>query len=91
LRAALAGITAAVVGIILNLTVWFALHVLFKRVSETTAGPLHLTVPDVTTLDPIVALLAIVAAAMLFLLHRGVIETLALCAALSLGIAFAGA
>ena len=41
LRAALAAVTAAVVGVILNLTVWFALQVLFARVGEWRLGPLH--------------------------------------------------
>ena len=41
LSGALAAITAAVVGVILNLTVWFALHVLFGRVEEVRAGPLR--------------------------------------------------
>ena len=39
LSGALAAITAAVVGVILNLTVWFALHVLFGQVTEKHAGP----------------------------------------------------
>ena len=41
LTGALAAITAAVVGVILNLSVWFALHVLFGRVQEMHAGPLR--------------------------------------------------
>src|SRR4029450_13342026 len=41
LSGALAAITAAVVGVILNLSVWFALHVLFPRVEEMRAGPLR--------------------------------------------------
>lgn len=90
LRAALAGITAAVVGIIFNLTVWFALHVLFRGVSEQVFGPVHLTVPDATSLDLVVAGLAVVAAVMIFKFHRGVIETLGTCAALSLAIAAVG-
>ena len=40
LRGALASITAAVVGVILNLSLWFALHVLFGRVMPTAFGPL---------------------------------------------------
>ncbi|MFN3576999.1 MAG: ClpXP protease specificity-enhancing factor SspB [Tabrizicola sp.] len=50
LSAALAAITAAVVGVIANLSLWFALHVLFAHVPETTLGPLHLTWPDPTSL-----------------------------------------
>ena len=41
LSGALAAITAAVVGVILNLTIWFALHVLFARGEEMRAGPLR--------------------------------------------------
>lgn len=41
LKSALSAITAAVVGVILNLTVWFALHVMFRQVTAYTAGPLH--------------------------------------------------
>ncbi len=40
LKGALAGISAAVVGVILNLSLWFALHVLFERVTDTRFGPL---------------------------------------------------
>lgn len=45
LRGALASVTAAVVGVILNLSIWFALHVLFARVTLTPFGPL----PDITS------------------------------------------
>jgi chromate transporter len=51
LQAALAGITASVVGVIGNLAVVFALHVLFARLGNLDAGPLALTVPDLTSLD----------------------------------------
>ena len=46
LRSALAAVTSAVVGVILNLTVWFAVHVLFASVGERFAGPLRLLIPD---------------------------------------------
>jgi chromate transporter len=51
LRAALAAITAAVVGVILNLSVWFALHTLFGRVDERHYGVIHLQAPEWTTID----------------------------------------
>src|SRR5688572_29040574 len=51
LAAALAAITAAVVGVILNLALWFGLHVLFGQVREVRAAPLSLEVPIVSTLD----------------------------------------
>src|SRR5437660_7993093 len=45
LRAALSVVTAAVVGVILNLAVWFALHVMFADVREVHAGLLDAAVP----------------------------------------------
>jgi chromate transporter len=57
LSAGLAAITAAVVGVIANLAVWFALNVLFADVGEAALGPLTLPVPDPATLN--VAALAI--------------------------------
>lgn len=51
LNGALRAITAAVVGVILNLSLWFALHVLFETVDKRQQGPLRLWVPDTTTLN----------------------------------------
>ena len=84
LRAALAAVTAAVVGVILNLTVWFALHVLFAGVTERFAGPLRLLIPDPGTFSWPAALLSGLAVVLLFALHRGIVTTLALCGALAL-------
>ncbi len=67
LSAALSAITAAVVGVVLNLAVWFALHVVFARVSELD-GPLavRLLVPDVATVNlPALAISAAAFVAML--------------------------
>lgn len=50
LSAALTAITAAVVGVILNLAVWFGLHVVFAEVSERHWHGLRLLVPDPATL-----------------------------------------
>ena len=69
LTGALQAITAAVVGVILNLSLWFALHVFFGTVAETRLGPLHLTVPDPDTFDFKAASLTIVAAVLLLKLH----------------------
>jgi chromate transporter len=81
LSGALAAITAAVVGVILNLTVWFALHVLFAEVSEARAGPLRWYAFDPSTVDPVVSVLALVAAA-LALLQRGLVELIVIMATL---------
>ncbi len=81
LKAALAAITAAVVGVILNLAAWFALHVLFADLREWTWGPLRLLLPDMTTLQPLAAALALVAAYLLLRRGWGMAATLALAAA----------
>jgi chromate transporter len=62
LRGALGGITAAVVGVVLNLVVWFALHVLFARVDERSVGALVLHVPVWSTLSLPAAAIALGAA-----------------------------
>jgi chromate transporter len=67
LRAALSAVTAAVLGVILNLALWFGVHALFGDVTVHTLGPLRLLVPDFGSLD--VATLAIAAAASLALLR----------------------
>ncbi len=51
LAGALAGVTAAVVGVILNLSLWFALHVLFGNVAAAWHGPLQLWTPDLASLN----------------------------------------
>ena len=51
LKGALSAITAAVVGVILNLSVWFALHVLFAELDVLSAGPVQMLVPDMSTID----------------------------------------
>jgi chromate transporter len=52
LNAALSSITAAVVGVVLNLSIWFALHTIFGQVDARSYGPIHLDVPVWTTLEP---------------------------------------
>ena len=84
LSGALAAITAAVVGVILNLTLWFALHVLFARVEEARAGPLRWYAFDPAALDWRAAALALLAAVLMLRLHRGLVETVALMAGLGI-------
>src|SRR2546426_6212923 len=86
LSGALAAITAAVVGVILNLTVWFALHVLFGEVEEVRAGPLRWYAFDPLALDLKVAALAALAAFLAFGLHRGLVELVLIMAALGIAI-----
>ncbi|WP_181705104.1 chromate efflux transporter [Chthonobacter rhizosphaerae] len=89
LGAALSAVTAAVVGVILNLTVWFALNVLFREVGTATAGPVSVSAPVLASLDPAALALSIVAAVMVFRLKAGLTVTLAVSAALGLLVVFA--
>jgi chromate transporter len=82
LAGALAAITAAVVGVILNLSVWFALHVLFGQVEERHLGVLRWFAFDPMALDLKTTALAVIAAVMAFRLHRSLIEVIAVMAAL---------
>lgn len=67
LSGGLRAITAAVVGVVLNLSLWFAIHVFFERVETTEIGPLRLPLPDFSSLDPLVPLLALLAGYLLLL------------------------
>jgi chromate transporter len=86
LSGALAAITAAVVGVILNLTVWFALHVLFGNVEEVRAWPLRWYAFDPWAIDLKVSALALVAAVLAFVLHRGLVELVLVMAALGIAV-----
>ena len=80
LSGALAAITAAVVGVIANLSLWFALHVLFSSVPETVIGRLHLTWPDPSTLRLVPALIALFAGWALLMRHWSLLAVLAISA-----------
>lgn len=79
---AIATVTAAVVGVIGYLALWFGLRVLFVEVGELRLGPLALDVPDPTSLDWRAALIFALAALALLRLHLGVVPTLCLAALL---------
>jgi chromate transporter len=79
LDGALAAITAAVVGVILNLALWFALHVVFAQLAEHRLGPLRSLVPVWASLDALALALAVLALVCLFGTRLGMIRTLLLC------------
>ncbi|WP_424546506.1 chromate efflux transporter [Shinella zoogloeoides] len=85
LSGALSAITAAVVGVILNLAVWFAIHTLFGRVTVLAAGPFHIELPVLATIVLPSALLAAAAAFALFRLKASVLLTLGLAALAGIG------
>jgi chromate transporter len=84
LRAALAAITACVVGVILNLAIWFALHVVFKQVVPHHWGPLRVLVPSFGSVDLAAFALAVLAMLAIFRLKLGLAKTLVVSAALGL-------
>jgi len=73
LGTALAAITAAVVGVILNLALWFGLHTLFATVRETAVLGMTLPVPRLSTLDRAALLLAVAAFAALWRFRVGIV------------------
>lgn len=73
---ALSAITAAVVGVVLNLAVWFALHTLFRETTLVTAGPLRFDAPVLTSIDPAAFVLSLGAAYAIFMTRAGIITTL---------------
>ncbi len=81
LSAALSSITAAVVGVVLNLSLWFGLHVVFHVVDERHVGPLRLMAPAWRTLDVASAFLTLGALLAMFRFKLGLPRTLALSAA----------
>jgi chromate transporter len=90
LNAALAAITAAVVGVILNLALWFGLHVLFAEVQTVQVGALRLEAPMLESVNMASLLLTLVAAVAAFRFKVGVIPLLVGCAAAGLGVHLAG-
>jgi len=84
LAGALAGVTAAVVGVILNLSLWFALHVIFRTVTAIQHGPVLLWTPDLASLNAEALILALLAAILLFGFRLGIVSTLAIAAAAAL-------
>jgi chromate transporter len=90
LAGALAGITAAVVGVIANLALYFAVATLFARTFTVDRGPLALHLPDPTTLRPVPLGIGVVAAVLLFAVRWPVLRVLGVCAALGLIAGLAG-
>ena len=81
LSGALSAIMAAVVGVIANLSLWFALHVLFGTVDQITLGPLHLIVPDPSTLNLSALALSVLAGWLLLIRHWPLAAVLGIAAA----------
>lgn len=88
LSAAMTGITAAVVGVIANLGVYFATHTLFDASHRVGLRPLTVELPDPATLDPVALGVAALAAVLLLRLRWSVLRTLGVCAVVGLAAQF---
>ena len=84
LQSGLAALTAAVVGVIANLALWFALHVLFGSVVRVEAGPVDVRVPVLASIDWIALAIALLALVLAFRMKLGTLPLLAICAAAGL-------
>ncbi|WP_430256919.1 chromate efflux transporter [Neorhizobium sp. DAR64872/K0K18] len=82
LEGAMSAITAAVVGVILNLAVWFGLHVLFAEVQQVAVGSLRIDIPVMTSIIWPSLVLTVLAAVAIFRLRMSVITTLLISAGL---------
>lgn len=88
---ALSGVSAAVTGVILNLTLWFSAHIFFEnveKVEKVSYGPLSLIMPELSSLNWMAALIALFAALLVFRFKLGLPIVLGICAAIGLGTSF---
>jgi chromate transporter len=91
LSGALAAITAAIVGVIMNLAIWFALHTIFAELRPAAWGPLHVEMPVLAGANLWALLLTCGAILAVFRLRIGMIPVLAGCALIGVVLHLAGA
>lgn len=85
LKGALSAVTAAVVGVILNLSIWFSLNVLFGNVERIRLGPIDVGLPEIASVNVIAFALSCFAFALMFGLRCGLMQTLATCGLAAFG------
>src|SRR5438067_7588000 len=90
LSGALAGITAAVVGVILNLAIWFALHTVFRETAPLRWHGLGFDMPVLASINPWALILSLAAIVAIFRFKAGTIQTLAACSAAGILLYLAG-
>ncbi len=91
INSALSAITAAVVGVILNLAIWFAIHTIFRATVPVNAFPFSFDAPVPASVDPWALVLAVAAAIAIFRFKVGMIPTLAACCAAGIVLYLVGA
>jgi chromate transporter len=88
---ALSAITAAVVGVVLNLAIWFAIHTVFREVEPIRTSFLAFDAPKLSSVDPWALALSIAAAVAIFRFKIGMIPTLIGCCAAGIVLFLLGA
>lgn len=91
LSGALSAITAAVVGVVLNLAIWFAIHTIFRAVQSFAAGPVHFDMPVPASIDPWALTISAAAIFAMFRLRVGIFATLGGASATGILLHLAGA
>jgi chromate transporter len=86
LSAALTGVTAAVVGVIANLSIYFSIHTLFRRTHTSDLGPIHLTGPEWSTIKPRSLVVCVLAFVLVFRFKLTVLRVLGICAVVGAGL-----
>ena len=86
LSGALSAITAAVVGVVLNLAIWFAIHTIFREVRPLKPGPIRFDMPAPASIDIWALVISIAAIVAVFRLRAGVIQTLLGASAIGVGL-----
>jgi chromate transporter len=90
LNGALSAITAAVVGVVLNLAIWFALHTVFRDVTPVHGYGLAFDMPVLASVDPWALALSVAAIIAIFRFKVGMITTLLACSAVGIILHLAG-
>src|SRR6266851_483455 len=91
LNAALSALTAAVVGVVLNLAIWFAIHTIFREVWPVRGFGLAFEAPVLASVNAWALALSVAAAVAIFRLKLGMIPTLAGCCAAGIALYLVGA
>jgi chromate transporter len=91
LAGALSAITAAVVGVVLNLAIWFAVHTIFAEVRPVAWGLLAFDAPVLTSVNVWALLLSVAAVVAMFRFKVGMIPTIAACSVAGIVLYLAGA
>lgn len=90
LKGALSAISAAIVGVIVNLSLWFALHILFNKITNIDYSIFKFSMPELLSFNPIVLFLSAIAAFLIFKQKLNIIYVLAINASLALGLSVLG-